>query len=158
MHKTWEIAVTAAIFVLIVVPVSAGIYVGMTSTKTDHHGSKPSKYAEAAHVAGIQPAAGDEGHADHGEPGVAEGHASAPGTTAETPMAPDHAAPTQPLPCPFQELVGHKVDDSVHEQLRAAHKLYRVLKPGSVMTMDFSAERVNLNVDDHDVITSVTCG
>lgn len=163
MHKSWEIAVTGVLFIMLVVPVVAGIYVGATSTKADHHGPKPVKHAEAAHVAGIEAAAGEApvvGYGDehHPAPGMVEGHAPIAGTTPEAPMEADHLMPPAHQECAFQDMVGLKADTAVFEKLRAAHKVYRVLKKDSVMTMDHSPDRINLNVDDHDVITAVTCG
>jgi Peptidase inhibitor I78 family len=34
----------------------------------------------------------------------------------------------------------------------------RILRPGDAMTMDFSAERLNFNLDGNDRVVSVTCG
>jgi hypothetical protein len=34
----------------------------------------------------------------------------------------------------------------------------RVLRPGMAATMDFRDDRLNLHLDDHDVIAMVTCG
>ncbi|MFS8063938.1 MAG: I78 family peptidase inhibitor [Luteimonas sp.] len=37
-------------------------------------------------------------------------------------------------------------------------RIARVLRPGQVVTMEFSAERVNLNVNEREAITGITCG
>lgn len=34
----------------------------------------------------------------------------------------------------------------------------RVLRPGMAVTMDYSAQRLNIELDDRDVITRVACG
>ena len=34
----------------------------------------------------------------------------------------------------------------------------RVLRPGQVVTMEYSAERVNVNVNERDAIIGITCG
>ena len=42
----------------------------------------------------------------------------------------------------------------VHTHSRSA----RVLRPGQVVTMEFSAERVNVKVNEREAIVGVTCG
>jgi hypothetical protein len=37
-------------------------------------------------------------------------------------------------------------------------RIARVLRPGQAVTMEFSAERVNVNVNDRNAIIGVTCG
>ena len=37
-------------------------------------------------------------------------------------------------------------------------RVVRVLRPGDVATMDFSGERVNVNVNEREAIVGVTCG
>lgn len=37
-------------------------------------------------------------------------------------------------------------------------RVARVLRPGQVVTMEFSGERVNINVNEREAIVGVTCG
>jgi hypothetical protein len=37
-------------------------------------------------------------------------------------------------------------------------RIARVLRPGQVVTMEFSGERVNVNVNEREAIVGVTCG
>ena len=59
-----------------------------------------------------------------------------------------------------QAVVGRKATAEVVEQARiAAHAdLARVLKPGEVVTMEYRAGRLNLDVDANGIITGVRCG
>jgi hypothetical protein len=88
-------------------------------------------------------------------------------STACTPMPPN-AKPSRPYPprlaqCqadPGQQYVGQAASDDVVSQLQAATgaKTVRVLKPGMAATMDFRDDRLNLQLDEHDVIVKVSCG
>ncbi|MCC5086809.1 I78 family peptidase inhibitor [Xanthomonas campestris pv. campestris] len=59
-----------------------------------------------------------------------------------------------------QSLVGQPLTETASEQARndAGAKAVRVLKPGQMTTMEFNGERLNLEVDAKNVITSVRCG
>jgi hypothetical protein len=37
-------------------------------------------------------------------------------------------------------------------------RIARVIRPGQVVTMEFSGERVNVNVNEREAIVGVTCG
>ncbi|HET7125815.1 MAG TPA: I78 family peptidase inhibitor [Lysobacter sp.] len=88
-------------------------------------------------------------------------------STACTPMPPN-AKPSKPFPpqvmrCqaePGQRFVGQAASDEVVSQAQAATgaKTVRVLKPGMAATMDFRDDRLNLHLDEHDVIVEVGCG
>lgn len=60
----------------------------------------------------------------------------------------------------LQALVGQPLTDAVSAQAKAdAHASeVRVLHPGEMVTMEFKGERLNLEVDEKQVITSVRCG
>ncbi len=60
--------------------------------------------------------------------------------------------------CGFDSFVGRRPDTIVEAELKATGRPYRVLKPGSPMTMDFSEQRINLDLDDQGVIRRVWCG
>ncbi|WP_407549552.1 I78 family peptidase inhibitor [Xanthomonas euvesicatoria] len=78
--------------------------------------------------------------------------------------APDAAPEAPPIgtcdATQVQSLVGQPLTDAVGEQARsdAGAKSVRVLKPGQMTTMEFNGERLNLEVDAKNVITSVRCG
>jgi len=88
-------------------------------------------------------------------------------STACAPMPPK-ATPSTPFPpqvmrCqaePGQRFVGQPATAAVVEQARLATgaTMVRVLKPGMMATMDFRDDRLDLHLDDHDVIVSVACG
>ena len=60
--------------------------------------------------------------------------------------------------CPYQQYVGQNVD-AVKAELDTAKKTYRLLEPDSVMTMDFSADRINVVFDDEtQKVIRVFCG
>lgn len=88
-------------------------------------------------------------------------------STACTPMPPKAKATTpfppqvaQCQPDPGQAYVGQTASDEVVAQAKAATgaNSVRVLKPGMAATMDFRDDRLNLMLDEHDVIVKATCG
>lgn len=56
--------------------------------------------------------------------------------------------------------MGQPLTETVSEQARndAGANAVRVLKPGQMTTMEFNGERLNLEVDAKNMITSVRCG
>ncbi|MCY7318684.1 MAG: starvation-inducible protein [Ramlibacter sp.] len=77
------------------------------------------------------------------------------------------ASGTSPSPGPgaicnaadAQFAVGRTVDVALQEQARARSgaRVVRTLRPGQVVTMEFSAERLNLDVDASGKVTAVRC-
>jgi hypothetical protein len=59
-----------------------------------------------------------------------------------------------------QSLIGRKASAEVIEQARIAARaeVARVLKPGQMVTMEYRAGRLNVDVDEAGVITGVRCG
>ncbi len=57
--------------------------------------------------------------------------------------------------CSFSEWVGLPVDE---EKIKAAGRPYRILKPDSMATMDYSPERINVLVDEAGTVMAVRCG
>jgi len=57
--------------------------------------------------------------------------------------------------CDFAEWVGGPVPLDALEELG---RPFRVLEPGAMATMDYLPQRINLNVDDDGIVTSVECG
>ncbi|MDG2524041.1 I78 family peptidase inhibitor [Stenotrophomonas sp. HITSZ_GD] len=60
----------------------------------------------------------------------------------------------------LQSLVGQPLTDALSAQAREdAHAAQvRVLKPGEMVTMEFKGDRLNLEVDEKQVISGVRCG
>lgn len=61
----------------------------------------------------------------------------------------------------FSKFVGKVLDSEVPQQEilnHAGRTLARVCKPDAMMTRDFNPTRVNIFVDDKNVITMVTIG
>lgn len=57
--------------------------------------------------------------------------------------------------CDFEEWVGFPIDE---QALKAKKRPYRILRPGDAATMDFNPERINVEVNDNDIVLSVHCG
>lgn len=84
---------------------------------------------------------------------------------AETKDAPatTQADPTTDGRCssaPARALIGQAATpERVEEARRAAGAAdVRVLKPGSVMTLEYNSRRLNLDTDDANLIKGVSCG
>ena len=83
---------------------------------------------------------------------------------ADQPTLPAAAAPpTLTQSCnaePAQFAIGQAQTASLVEEVRqksGAH-MARVLRPGQVVTMEFSGDRVNIQVDAANKVTAVRCG
>ncbi|MBB5215902.1 I78 family peptidase inhibitor [Parapusillimonas granuli] len=59
-----------------------------------------------------------------------------------------------------QSAIGKKADAALIEDYRkrSHSKTARALRPRSVMTMEYNPQRLNLRVDDNDIVMSVNCG
>jgi hypothetical protein len=59
-----------------------------------------------------------------------------------------------------QWAIGRQATPDVVERVRVdSHsRVVRMLRPGQMVTMEFSADRVDIRVDDHDLVLAVTCG
>lgn len=82
-------------------------------------------------------------------------------TTAAPPMS-DPQPPAQAT-CnhePAQSLVGEMATPANVERARqlAGARIARVLKPGQMVTMEYLEGRLNINVDEKNVITQLRCG
>ncbi|MGE8685707.1 MAG: I78 family peptidase inhibitor [Achromobacter sp.] len=60
----------------------------------------------------------------------------------------------------LQSQIGQKATPTVMEDLRtrSGSSTARMLRPGQVVTMEYNATRLNLIVDDKDVMTAIRCG
>jgi hypothetical protein len=86
--------------------------------------------------------------------------ASTPATAAEEQAAAKEApvADQAPSPsCAFDFLVGQTFEQA-EARIKPLDRPYRILKPGDMATQDYSAERINLNVDETGMVVSVNCG
>ena len=61
---------------------------------------------------------------------------------------------------PARRYIGQEATPDVVEQARVASgaRMARTLKPGQMVTMEYSAGRLNLDVDSRNIITNVRCG
>ncbi len=60
--------------------------------------------------------------------------------------------------CDFAPWVGLKVSEDMLGALKGAERPYRVLEPGSAMTMDHAPARVNFDLNEAGAITRIWCG
>lgn len=83
------------------------------------------------------------------------------GVISSGPLAQNDAAtpmPTMETPaCNYDEWVGMR-RAQVEPLVNATGRPARILPPGSVMTMDYRAERINVELDDADIVVRVFCG
>ncbi len=79
------------------------------------------------------------------------------GMTPTVPAAGQQPLPSVP-PCGFQEWVGKPADQQMQAGLKAQGHVFRILPPGSMMTMDHSPDRVNFETDAGGIVTRAWCG
>lgn len=63
----------------------------------------------------------------------------------------------EPAPCDFAEWNGLSRDE-VESRVKATGRSNRILPPGSAMTMDYRPDRINVELDDNDIVVRVFCG
>jgi Peptidase inhibitor I78 family len=94
------------------------------------------------------------------------------GETSTTPPLVSPSDPTVPAPQPTppssgtcdaakaQFAIAEPASDDLLERARIAAKasIARFIRPNEPITMEFSPARLNLGLDKHDVVASVTCG
>lgn len=96
---------------------------------------------------------------DEQEQAVAQSEERAEEVAQPAPPAPPPAATT----CDdsqAQWAIGKKVTDAEVEQARkdSGAETARTLKPNQMVTMEFNANRLNLDLDDTGTVTAVRCG
>ncbi len=91
--------------------------------------------------------------------------ASAPGAPAMSPAPPPASTPRPDMSeaCgreAFSSHIGKVASEALLGEIAAARgdKPVRVLGPGSVMTMDYRPDRLNILTDKDNVITGLRCG
>lgn len=120
-------------FVLLFIPVLGGLYAGF---------SRPSGAPETKAPVAVSYAP--------------EGFAATPLPSWD--QSARSAGRTMPVSCDFKEWVGRQADEAMQTSLKAKKHAFRILPPGAMMTMDYSEDRVNFNVDPSGKITRVWCG
>jgi hypothetical protein len=96
---------------------------------------------------------------DEQEQAVAQSEERAEEVAQPAPPAPPPAA-TACDDSQAQWAVGKKVTDADVEQARkdSGAQIARTLKPGQMVTMEFNANRLNLDLDDTGAVTAIRCG
>lgn len=104
---------------------------------------------------------------------AASSSASSPATSASSPATSDsssgasYGSPSTQAgarktcdAAPLQSQIGQKATQSVLEDLRtrSGAATARILRPGQLVTMEYNDTRLNLIVDDKDVMTAIRCG
>jgi len=79
------------------------------------------------------------------------------------PMPPVEPSPPYTGQCdaePARWAIGQAASSEVVERIRIEthSQVARVIRPGQAVTMDFSAARVNVHVNERNAVTGVTCG
>lgn len=87
------------------------------------------------------------------------GYGPTPATAPASPPAPPPAA-SQCNAQPAQFAVGQSSTSSVMEsaRVRSGAQMARILRPGQIITKEFDAQRLNLEVDANGRILAVRCG
>ena len=85
------------------------------------------------------------------------------GTLAPAPLpapAPPSRGDNECKAADAQFAVGQNADAALLEQARqrSGSRIARILRPGQMVTMEYSAERLNLDVDASGKVASVRCG
>lgn len=91
------------------------------------------------------------------------GCAPSPAPRTEPPVQGDTGVPGEPFPCSeaaVADLVGKPWTNALTDQVRDRSKarMVRVVRPGDAVTMDFSPERLNVQLDARDRIVEFRCG
>lgn len=73
------------------------------------------------------------------------------------PMPPVIPPEPEPPACKYDELIGQNATEVDHSVFPEG-TVVRILHPDEQVTMEYMMNRVNLIVDEDDIIVSVTCG
>ena len=60
--------------------------------------------------------------------------------------------------CNFDALVGLPMSEKITEKTKSIGRVYRILLPDAMMTMDHSARRINFDINNDGIIIRVWCG
>lgn len=85
---------------------------------------------------------------------------ASPGANEDSGPAPAPAAGTECRAERVQAFVGHTWSAALSEQARldSGSAGVRVIRPGTAVTMDYRADRLNLHLDNIGIVTQITCG
>jgi hypothetical protein len=61
-------------------------------------------------------------------------------------------------PCDFNEWLGKPADAALEAAIKPLNRPYRILPPGSMITKDYSASRINFDLDERGKIIRAWCG
>jgi hypothetical protein len=89
--------------------------------------------------------------------------ATATALAACAPMPPADPSPPYTAQCDAELArwaIGQAATSDVVERIRidTRSQVARVIRPGQAVTMDYSAARVNVHVNERNAITGITCG
>lgn len=61
---------------------------------------------------------------------------------------------------PAQAAIGHLISSGLLQQVAqvSGARIVRALRPNQAVTKEYSSERINVHVDDKDIVRSVDCG
>lgn len=140
--------------VVVIIPVVVTLLVlgGVVTLVLIAGSAKPSTVAEIQVIEGMSGVAAGAG--------LPVGVANAPGSIGGNPGYAGDGVPPQEVAgpsCAFDFLIGQTSDQAV-AQITPMGRPYRVLTPGSMVTQDYSAERINLMIDESGMVQSVDCG
>lgn len=139
----------ALLFIILLIPVFAGIYYGLRAEEPrELYG--PPRQEQAPRLARTRPAQ----PAWTGGGGIVSRTRSVPRAFGDSPAEPS----TEDKNCAYGFFIGLKPDKAVLARLNQTRRPYRVLRPGSAMTQDYSRDRINLETDDQGIIRRVWCG
>jgi hypothetical protein len=90
-----------------------------------------------------------------GEPGVSEGGEIAPNEVVKGKPSADVVTGEAKPACEFHDWIGKRVNEAA---IKATKRPYRIVAPGQPVTMEYSAERINVMVNPMNMVVQVTCG
>lgn len=108
--------------------------------------------AEGQEVAVVEAASGEPGSTSPASPGGSDvTEQEIPGSDVPPPSRDVFKDST----CDFEVWVGQPVDEAA---VKETGRVYRILPPNSMMTMDHNPDRINVEHDDAKTVTRVWCG
>ncbi len=141
-----------------VLKICAGVvlFMGLTLAACDAPADETAKAEQDLPAASVPAAATDSVTSDSS---MAEDSPAGEGVTAEeiphSDVPPPSRAVFSDAECDFESWVGKPVDEA---EVKKTGRVYRILTPDSMMTMDHSPERINVVHDKDNVVTRVWCG
>ena len=144
--------------VLAVVAVMGLVFMGVNNgTMKGMNGQEISFFYDTSDdVSRIEPAAGDVYVSGSSSPSEEGAGVSEPYNFEEDDVLESPSHEVEEDGCgDHRNWVGKKVDERA---VKATGQPYRILKPNSAVTQDYSAQRINVIVNDRDIVIEVKCG